>query len=324
MMYQRRPPDGAGIDPVLPNSDAYAVVYAWMVSELKLRGYALFIFASIFGFTRSFGQYRAGVKYLMDWTGVSKAQAYRVLSELEAQGILLSFKHWNGYEWTTAYAAFRNKAEAEAYREKMLLSGDPPTDDGNSTPVPPKGGTSGKGTGKRIRTSVSVPASEQKQKRKISFGKVSSGQKAVSECIPKQGKTVKPASLPAVKADSGKEPGNDLSDRMFRLWKSAGLIGENVSILSFMDEYRRAMQNVRQLRINYYDLEAAARNYVELLSVPPEKRWWSARMKFEDFTRKTVMRFLPDRFCLDSYLLSRRRGAPVSSCKSEVRVGLDF
>ena len=309
MFYQAKPSGGAGVPDRVPvNEDTYAVVYGWMVSRLGLKGSSLFIFASIYGFTMSIGQYTAGVKYLMAWTGVSRAQVYRVLSALEEQGILVSFKRWNGSEWVTAYAAFKTAAEAEAYRNSFLLPGDPAEAD-----------------------------VQQKQTSSVGSRKaaaVSGAQLSLPGCGPETSAPVarkNPAGRQAFSLGSRKHavvpPGFEggMPDRIYELWKDAGLLGDGASKASFMKEYADALKNIRRLRINCVDFEGAVRNYVALLAVPQERRWWTFRMQFEPFTKNTVLRFLPGRFQLESYLRFRPGMSPaVSGCASEVQGKLDF
>lgn len=307
MFYQAKPSEGACVPDRVPvNEDTYAVVYGWMVSRLGLKGASLFIFASIYGFTMSIGRYTAGVKYLMAWTGVSRAQVYRVLSALEEQGVLVSFKYWNGSEWVTALAAFKTAADAAAYKAQYLLQGDPAAEVRKETSAPARG-----------RKAEAAPDAQ------LTFPGCSTD-----------------ASLPAEKGSAGKQgvspgrgrhaavpPGFEggIPDRIYELWKDAGLLGDGASKESFMKEYADAVKNIRRLRINYVDLEAAVRNYVSLLAVPPERRWWTFRMQFEPFTRNTVMRFLPGRFQMESYMKMRPGAAPaVSGCASETQGELDF
>ncbi len=65
------------------NSDSYIVVQGWMVSELKLKGNELLIFAIIHGFSQdNAGEFTGSLQYLMDWTGNTKMTVINVLKSL--------------------------------------------------------------------------------------------------------------------------------------------------------------------------------------------------------------------------------------------------
>ena len=319
MAYQARPPAGdSGIPDRVPvNEDTYAVVFGWMVSRLGLKGASLFIFASIFGLTNSFGCFSAGVKYLMEWTGVSRAQVYRVLASLEEMGILVSFRRWNGREWVTAYAAFRTREDTEAWKASHLLPGEPPAEgDAAVRPAP------------RVRQApaAAMPSGVPSGRKPVARVPAGPGPKARPAPVARRAVPAVPAAMPHGQPRSEVPPGGGLPDRIYELWKGAGLLGKGVTRVMFLGEYDKAIKNnIRRLRINQVDLEAAVRNYVTLLAIPPEERWWTVRMSFEPFTRQTIMKFLPDRFELGMYRKVRpgmRSGT--SGCSSESRVRLDF
>lgn len=329
MAYQARPPAGdSGIPGRVPvNEDTYAVVFGWMVSRLGLKGASLFIFASIYGLTNSFGCFSAGVKYLMEWTGVSKAQVYRVLAALEEQGVLVSFKHWNGREWVTAYSAFRTREDAEAWKASHLLPGEPPADGCSPGPVPEKEELSAakrpSASPSRRKPVARVPAARKGFPAAL---RPQACQPVRPVPVARSGANPVPSALPQCRARSEVPPGGGLVDRIYGLWKDAGLVGKGITKVMFVAEYEKALRdNIRRLRINQVDLEGAVRNYVSLLAVPQDERWWSVRMAFEPFTRQTIMRFLPGRFELDDYRKVRPGMRPaVSGCSSESRVRLDF
>ena len=66
------------------NRDNYIVVQGWMLTELRLKGNELLIFACIHGFSQEEGQAFAGsVQYLADWTNATRQSVYNALNSLE-------------------------------------------------------------------------------------------------------------------------------------------------------------------------------------------------------------------------------------------------
>lgn len=72
------------------NPDSYIVVQGWMVSELKLKGNELMIFAIIHGFSQdNAGEFTGGLQYLMDWTNSTKPTVINALKALVDKNFLV-------------------------------------------------------------------------------------------------------------------------------------------------------------------------------------------------------------------------------------------
>lgn len=74
----------------LVNRDNYVVVQGWMLSELKLKGNELMIYAVIYGFSQAQNQTFSGsLQYLADWTNSTKQGVMKCLKSLEAKGLIV-------------------------------------------------------------------------------------------------------------------------------------------------------------------------------------------------------------------------------------------
>ena len=70
--------------------DNYFAVQGWMVTELKLKGNALMLYAIIYGFSQTTNTaFTGSVDYLCEWLGgVSRPTVINTLDNLVKQGIL--------------------------------------------------------------------------------------------------------------------------------------------------------------------------------------------------------------------------------------------
>ncbi len=69
--------------------DHFYCVYDWMTKDLGLRGNERDVFAVIYSFTESCGQYTGSLQYLADKIAVTRRTAIRCLQHLTGQGLLL-------------------------------------------------------------------------------------------------------------------------------------------------------------------------------------------------------------------------------------------
>ena len=61
----------------------YIVIQGWMISELKLKGNELLIYAIIYGFSQDEETtFRGGIQYLVDWTNTSKQTVLNSIKSL--------------------------------------------------------------------------------------------------------------------------------------------------------------------------------------------------------------------------------------------------
>ena len=70
--------------------DNYFAVQGWMVTELKLKGNALMLYAIIYGFSQTTNTaFTGSVDYLCEWLGgVSRPTVINTLDNLVKQGLL--------------------------------------------------------------------------------------------------------------------------------------------------------------------------------------------------------------------------------------------
>lgn len=71
------------------NRDNYIVVQGWMVSDLKLKGNELLVYAIIYGFTQDGeSRFTGSLKYLADWTNSTKQGVSNCLKSLCEKGFI--------------------------------------------------------------------------------------------------------------------------------------------------------------------------------------------------------------------------------------------
>lgn len=86
--------------------DQYIVLQGWMISELKLKGNELIIYACIYGFSQAENQVFSGsLQYLADWTNSTKQGVVKSLKSLVEKGFVVKTdKVINGVKFCEYYA----------------------------------------------------------------------------------------------------------------------------------------------------------------------------------------------------------------------------
>lgn len=89
--------------------DNYFTVQGWMVSELKLKGNALMLYAIIYGFSQTTNTaFTGSVDYLCEWLGgVSRPTVINTLENLVKQGLLTKSSTTKGALVYNSYVALR-------------------------------------------------------------------------------------------------------------------------------------------------------------------------------------------------------------------------
>lgn len=88
------------------NREKYIVLQGWMISDLKLKGNELIIYACIYGFSQAENQvFNGSLQYLADWTNSTKQGVLRNLKALIEKGyITKTDKIINGVKFCEYYA----------------------------------------------------------------------------------------------------------------------------------------------------------------------------------------------------------------------------
>ena len=88
------------------NRDNYIVIQGWMLTDLKLKGNELIVYASIYGFSQAENQvFNGSLQYLADWTNSTKQGVMKNLKSLEEKGyIVKTEKYINGVKFCEYYA----------------------------------------------------------------------------------------------------------------------------------------------------------------------------------------------------------------------------
>ena len=86
--------------------DNYIVVQGWMITDLKLKGNELIIYACIYGFSQTENQVFSGsLQYLADWTNSTKQSVIKCLKSLEAKRFICKNENYiNGVKFCEYYA----------------------------------------------------------------------------------------------------------------------------------------------------------------------------------------------------------------------------
>ena len=92
------------------NPEQYIVLQGWMVSDLKLKGNELVIYACIYGFSQAESQvFNGGLQYLADWTNSTKQGVIRCLKSLAEKGLIIKTeKLVNGVKFCEYHATKLN------------------------------------------------------------------------------------------------------------------------------------------------------------------------------------------------------------------------
>lgn len=100
--------------------DNYFAVQGWMVTELKLKGNALMLYAIIYGFSQTTNTaFTGSVDYLCEWLGgVSRPTVINTLDNLVKQGLLTKSSTTKGALIYNSYTALRPS-------KKILFDEDP-------------------------------------------------------------------------------------------------------------------------------------------------------------------------------------------------------
>lgn len=87
------------------NNENYILIQGWMVTELKLKGNELLIYAIIYGFSQAENQVFSGsLQYLVDWTNTTKRSVMNCLQSLEKKELIgKNEKFINGVKFCEYY-----------------------------------------------------------------------------------------------------------------------------------------------------------------------------------------------------------------------------
>ena len=88
------------------NAEQYIVLQGWMISDLKLKGNELIVYACIYGFSQAENQvFSGGLQYLADWTNSTKQSVVKCLKSLVEKGFIeKTDKVINGVKFCEYYA----------------------------------------------------------------------------------------------------------------------------------------------------------------------------------------------------------------------------
>ena len=84
------------------NNNNFVTIQGWMINELDLKGNDLLIYAIIYGFSQTEGQYFTGsLSYLADWTNSTKQGVQKNLKNLIDKGLIVKQTINNQVVYTT-------------------------------------------------------------------------------------------------------------------------------------------------------------------------------------------------------------------------------
>ncbi len=109
------------------NRDNFIVIQGWMLTDLKLKGNELLVYACIYGFSQAENQVFSGsLQYLADWTNSTKQGVMKNLKSLEKKGyIVKNEKYINGVKFCEYYATKFNTSlnNVEGGMQQSLTGG---------------------------------------------------------------------------------------------------------------------------------------------------------------------------------------------------------
>lgn len=93
------------------NNENYVLVSGWMITELKLKGNELLIYAIIYGFSQAENQtFKGSLQYLADWTNSTKQGVLKSLKALTEKGYIIKNENIiNGVKFCEYYATLFNR-----------------------------------------------------------------------------------------------------------------------------------------------------------------------------------------------------------------------
>lgn len=87
----------------------YIVIQSWMLTELKLKGNELIVYAVIFGFTQDGSHWFHGTRgFLADWCGATKATVSNCLASLVSKGYVERKEETENGMLKVSYRALKN------------------------------------------------------------------------------------------------------------------------------------------------------------------------------------------------------------------------
>lgn len=90
----------------------YIQIQGWMLTDLKLKGNELLVYAIVYGFSQIENQvFNGSLQYLMDWTGASRRTIINVLNSLQEKGLLEKIEELKNNVKFCSYNAIYNSDE---------------------------------------------------------------------------------------------------------------------------------------------------------------------------------------------------------------------
>ena len=78
----------------------YLELKGWMITDLRLKGNDLLVYACIYGFSQAKGQcYYSSLEHLQDWTCSTRQGVTNSLNSLVDKGYLVQIKNTNKYNF---------------------------------------------------------------------------------------------------------------------------------------------------------------------------------------------------------------------------------
>ena len=98
-------------------NENYVVIQGWMINDLHLKGNELIVYAVIYGFAQTEGQFFKGsLQYLADWTNSTKQGVVKNLKSLIEKGFIKkNDKYINGVKFCEYYTTKFNTPYATKF-----------------------------------------------------------------------------------------------------------------------------------------------------------------------------------------------------------------
>lgn len=112
----------------------------------------------------------------------------------------------------------------------------------------------------------------------------------------------------------------DYAEKIFDLYFSNQLPCPKDVITFTLRDFRLALQSINELYLSSDDVIAATENYITVVKLGREgKSWWNSEQTFNSFCeKKTILKFLPDNFKIETFYKEKPGANPVEEDKIQL------
>lgn len=79
---------GERLDDAAENTDMYFTIHHWMITELGLKGTSLMVYALLYSYTQTVGEFSGSLSYLAERVNATVQQVHKQLKDMVERGLL--------------------------------------------------------------------------------------------------------------------------------------------------------------------------------------------------------------------------------------------